>query len=89
VEVQKLLKKKGWKRYLLVTSSAHMPRSMLAFKSKAPEPVPAPGDFSLGTFDLTPFDFFPNENVARKLYLTVHEYIGLANYYYRAHFASE
>ena len=55
VEVEKLLRQKGWKRYLLVTSAAHMPRSMLAFKAKAPEPIPTPGDFSLGEFETGTF----------------------------------
>ena len=86
VEVQKLLNNKGWKRYLLVTSAIHMPRSMLVFTTRAPEPIPAPGDFSLGEFQLSPLDFFPNEHVGRKLFITIHEYIGLANYYWRVNF---
>jgi uncharacterized SAM-binding protein YcdF (DUF218 family) len=88
VEVQRLLKKHGWKRYLLVTSALHMPRSMLAFKAKAPEPIPAPGDYSLGEFRLTPLVFFPGEGAARNIYATVHEYIGMANYYWRVHYGS-
>ena len=87
VEVQKLLKQKGFKRYLLVTSAVHMPRSMLAFSALAPEPIAAPGDFSLGPLEITPFDFIPNEAVARKLFITLHEYLGLANYNWRVRFA--
>jgi uncharacterized SAM-binding protein YcdF (DUF218 family) len=86
VEVQKLLNNKGWNRYLLVTSAIHMPRSMLVFAARAPEPIPAPGDFSLGEFQLTPLGFFPNEHVAVKLFITIHEYVGLANYYWRLNF---
>jgi uncharacterized SAM-binding protein YcdF (DUF218 family) len=86
VEVQKLLNNKGWNRYLLVTSAIHMPRSMLVFAALASEPIPAPGDFSLSKFHLTPLDFFPNESVARKLFITIHEYLGLANYYWRVTF---
>lgn len=85
VEVQKLLKQKGWRRYLLVTSAAHMPRSMLAFSARAPEPIPAPGDFSLGELKLTPLDFFPTLGAARGIAESLHEYIGLANYYWRIH----
>jgi len=87
VEVQKLLKKKGWKRYLLVTSAIHMPRSLLVFSALAPTPIAAPGDFSLSEFEPTPFDLFPNEQAARKLLSAIHEYLGLANYYWRLHFA--
>jgi uncharacterized SAM-binding protein YcdF (DUF218 family) len=83
VQVQKLLEHNGWKRYLLVTSAFHMPRSMLVFTAHTPEPVPAPTDFSLGQFELTPLAWFPNEHVARKLFLTLHEYLGLVNYYWR------
>jgi uncharacterized SAM-binding protein YcdF (DUF218 family) len=86
VEVQKILKRRGWKRYLLVTSALHMPRSMLAFKTKAPEPIPAPGDYSLGNLRLTPLAFFPGEGAARAIYATVHEYIGMINYYWRVHY---
>jgi uncharacterized SAM-binding protein YcdF (DUF218 family) len=88
VEVEKLLRNKGWKRYLLVTSAVHMPRSMLVFQAKAPEPIPAPGDFSLSKFELEPFDFFPNEGVARSIYISLHEYVGLVNYYWRIHFSN-
>ncbi|HEY6366633.1 MAG TPA: YdcF family protein [Candidatus Binatia bacterium] len=89
VEVEKLLRQKGWKRYLLVTSAAHMPRSMLAFKAKAPEPIPTPGDFSLGKFEKEPFQFFPGESDAREILASLHEYVGLVNYYWRAHFSKD
>ena len=89
VEVEKLLRQKGWKRYLLVTSAAHMPRSMLAFKATAPDPIPAPGDFSVGKFELEPFRFFPGESAAKRVLISLHEYIGLVNYYWRIHFSKE
>jgi uncharacterized SAM-binding protein YcdF (DUF218 family) len=88
VEVQTLLRQRGWRRYLLVTSALHMPRSMLAFKAKAPEPIPAPGDYSLGKLRFTPLDFFPGEGAARNVYTTLHEYVGMANYYWRIHYGS-
>lgn len=87
VEVKKILRDRGWKRYLLVTSAVHMPRSMLAFNSQAPEAIPAPSDFSLGEFRLTPLDVFPSEGAARNLFATLHEFGGLANYYWRAYFS--
>ena len=87
VEVQKLLAQKGYKRYLLVTSAFHMPRSMLVFARLAPEPIPAPGDFALGKFELTPFSFFPSESAASNLFYTLHEYLGIANYNWRVRFS--
>jgi len=89
VQVEKILKQKGWKRYLLVTSAEHMPRSMLVFTAKAPEPIPAPGDFDLGKFELSVGDFYPNVGVAREIYFSLHEYIGLVNYYWRPHFSRD
>src|SRR5205823_13820703 len=89
VEGGKVLHRRSWKRYLLVTSAVHIPRSMLAFKSKASEPVPAPGDFSLVAFEPDPFRFFPNEGAAWGIFISLHEYIGIANYYWRVHFSKD
>jgi uncharacterized SAM-binding protein YcdF (DUF218 family) len=89
VEVGKLVKQKGWKRYLLVTSAAHMPRSMLAFSSQAPEPIAAPGDFTLREPIWTPLELLPTESAGRGIFLTLHEYLGIANYYWRVTFAKE
>jgi uncharacterized SAM-binding protein YcdF (DUF218 family) len=88
VEVQKLLVQKGYKRYLLVTSALHMPRSMLVFARLAPDPIPAPADFSIGTFEITPLSFFPTESAANNFFFTLHEYLGLANYNWRLRFSS-
>jgi uncharacterized SAM-binding protein YcdF (DUF218 family) len=87
METGKLLKQRGWKRYLLVTSAVHMPRSMLAFSTAAPEPIPAPGDFTLREVRLSPLDFAPSASAGRAIALTLHEYIGLINYYWRIRFS--
>jgi uncharacterized SAM-binding protein YcdF (DUF218 family) len=83
VETSKLLRQRSWKRYLLVTSAVHMPRSMLAFSRLAPEPIPAPGDFTLDALRFSPLDFAPSESAARTIASTLHEYVGLINYYWR------
>ncbi|HEY1266138.1 MAG TPA: YdcF family protein [Candidatus Binatia bacterium] len=83
IEVDKILRQKGWKRYLLVTSATHMPRSMLAFGALAPEPLAAPGDFSYagdGSWDLV------GEDAADKIGEAIYEYIGLINYRWRMYF---
>lgn len=87
-ETGKVLARHGWKRYLLVTSAMHMPRSMLVFSRLAPEPVPAPGDFSIGMVEWNALSFFPNESVAPKIYASLHEYIGWINYYWRLYFTA-
>jgi uncharacterized SAM-binding protein YcdF (DUF218 family) len=89
LESAKVLKKRGWKRYLLVTSAMHMPRSMLVFAERVSEPIPAPGDFSAGGIELTPFAFVPTESAAQKFYETIHEYVGLVNYYWRLRVAKD
>lgn len=80
IEVEKILRDKGWKRYLLVTSAIHMPRSMFAFASIAPTPIPAPGDFTFvggGSF------VFLNEEAADKIADAANEYLGIVNYRWR------
>jgi uncharacterized SAM-binding protein YcdF (DUF218 family) len=81
VAVEKIFGRKGWRRYLLVTSALHMPRSMLAFSTVAPAPIAAPGDFHArrGAGGI-----FPSEEAARRTAAAVHEYVGLVNYYWRA-----
>jgi uncharacterized SAM-binding protein YcdF (DUF218 family) len=89
VQVGKILKQKGWNRYLLVTSAEHMPRSMLVFSAKAPEPIAAPGDFYLGKFRLSPAAFYPNIGAASGIYFALHEYLGLVNYYWRLNYSKD
>jgi uncharacterized SAM-binding protein YcdF (DUF218 family) len=89
VEVGKLLQQQGWQRYLLVTSALHMPRSMLAFSAHAPDPIPAPGDFTIREWTLSPLAFAPTVGAARNIVLTLHEYVGLANYYWRVSVGSD
>jgi uncharacterized SAM-binding protein YcdF (DUF218 family) len=84
VEVRKILEQRGWKRYLLVTSALHMPRSMLAFDAVAPKAIPAPGGFTLSEREVNPLSFFLSEGAARNISASVHEYAGLVNYYWRA-----
>ena len=89
LEVNKILRERGWQRYLLVTSAVHMPRSMLVFASNAPEAIAAPGDFTLKQFQFTPLDFFPSEGAARDIAACLHEYLGLINYYWRLYFSKD
>jgi uncharacterized SAM-binding protein YcdF (DUF218 family) len=80
IAVQKILRQKGWKRYLLVTSAVHMPRSMLVFQSIAPQAIAAPGDF---TATFSPAGILPSEDAADKLLASAYEYIGIVNYRWR------
>ncbi len=84
MQVRKILEDRGWKRYLLVTSAVHMPRSMFVFQRVCPEPIPAPGDFTIGEGRFSPLSLFPSEEAAGKIVATLHEYVGLINYRWRA-----
>ncbi len=86
IEVKKILEEKGWKRYLLVTSAVHMPRSMLAFQNVAPSPIAAPGDFTVRENLFSPLKLFPSAKAADEISSTLHEYLGLLNYRLRALF---
>lgn len=82
-----ILRRRGWNRYLLVTSAVHMPRSMMVFGAQAPQPIAAPGDFSLNKFDFTYAGLFPSESAGSSIRGAIHEYLGLINYYWRLHYA--
>lgn len=87
IESGKILRDRGWKRYLLVTSAIHMPRSMFVFRSIAPEPIPAPGDFTVTLAGEGAI--LPSEDAANKIFDAVHEYAGMANYRWRMRFYRE
>lgn len=84
VRVKQILGQRGWKRYLLVTSAIHMPRSMYAFRSIAPEPLAAPGDFTVTLSGQGMV--LPSEDAAEKIFAAVHEYAGMVNYRWRMRF---
>ena len=44
-EAEIIAKMIGRERFILVTSAAHMPRSMALFKKRGLQPIPAPTDF--------------------------------------------
>ena len=68
--------------FFLVTSSYHLPRSMLVFKILGTNPIPAPADFKINkAYDL--FSFFPSPGNLEKVDLSVHEYLGYLYYKFK------
>jgi len=66
-------------RFILVTSAAHMPRSMADFKRLGLQPIPAPADFQVKRDKVwSPGAFFPSAQAILKAQIAVHEYLGLA-----------
>jgi uncharacterized SAM-binding protein YcdF (DUF218 family) len=69
------------KRFILVTSAAHMSRSMALFRRQGVEPIPAPTHYlslnGKGSFDdLT--EWLPDAENLVKMDTALHEYLGMA-----------
>jgi uncharacterized SAM-binding protein YcdF (DUF218 family) len=69
----------GREKFILVTSAAHMPRSMALFKKRGLQPIPAPADFQVREGPgADPGRFFPNAASLTRVEIALHEYLGLA-----------
>jgi uncharacterized SAM-binding protein YcdF (DUF218 family) len=69
----------GRERFILVTSAAHMPRSMALFSRRGLQPIPAPADFRAPTIQSSnPVRFLPGVSSLGQSQTAVHEYLGLA-----------
>lgn len=85
-----ILKTKGVKRIILITSAAHMPRSVALFKHLGLEVIPAPTDYAItqaGWDNLTQpniavqfLNLFPNINNMGVTTSVVKEYLGMLVY---------
>ena len=69
----------GTGRLILVTSAAHMPRSMSLFRKVGLDPIPAPAHFLAleGSGKIVPHNFFPSAEGLRQSEIAVHEYLGI------------
>ena len=74
-EVKKIV---GSRRFILVTTAAHMPRVMALFEKQGLMPIPAPTDFRINKRQhISPAMFFPWANNLRQAEFAIHEYLGL------------
>jgi uncharacterized SAM-binding protein YcdF (DUF218 family) len=65
-------------QFILVTSAAHMPRSMALFKKRGMNPIPSPADFWVSRDFLGDYgSFFPNASALEKSETAAHEVLGL------------
>jgi uncharacterized SAM-binding protein YcdF (DUF218 family) len=81
--VRKRFEQSGWpKEIILVTSAAHMPRSVALLRKQGFVVHPAPGDFhaSKGSGHFQPVDFLPTEAALFETWYALHEYVGYAAY---------
>ncbi len=68
----------GEERFVLVTSSAHMPRSIALFKKLGMNPIPAPTrSIEEKLLYRTPNLFFPSSINLQKSEMAFHEYLGI------------
>ncbi|MCK9374643.1 MAG: YdcF family protein [Syntrophobacterales bacterium] len=78
-EAALIAKMVGTDRIILVTSAAHMPRSMALFEKRGLHPIPAPTDYLTRIPQgLSPGQFFPSVGALGQAESAFHEYLGLA-----------
>jgi len=68
----------GNKKFVLVTSASHMPRSMALFRKLGMNPIPSPTDHRvMNAQGLGPGSFFPSPGNLEKSQAAIHEYLGM------------
>ena len=68
----------GNDKFILVTSAAHMPRSMGMFMKLGMHPIAAPTDYTVKESQgISPGDFFPSSGGLRRAEGVIYEYLGL------------
>lgn len=79
-EARLLQPRLGSEPFVLVTSAAHMPRSMALFRKLGMKPIAAPANFLVthGVFRIAPETVYPNSKALRKSEIAVYERLGLA-----------
>jgi uncharacterized SAM-binding protein YcdF (DUF218 family) len=78
-EAALIAKMVGAEKLILVTSAAHMPRSVALFKKHGLQPIPAPADYlAKEAQGLNLGRFFPSAGPLGQVESAWHEYLGLA-----------
>ncbi len=67
----------GADRFALVTAARHMPRSMMLFRAKGLNPIPAPADFATEEFILAFNSLAPTVSGLEMSQDAIHEYLGM------------
>lgn len=85
IYIKEILDRKNIKKILLVTSAAHMPRSMSIFEKQGLNPIPAPADFMVSdrnliestfTIEARILSFLPDTESLDRTTQAIKEYIG-------------
>lgn len=81
IEMAKVLRSRGLRRFLLVTSSIHMRRALASFRAEGLEPIPSPCDALVATpGKKSVFAWVPSPGALEKTHLALRELLGLAYY---------
>lgn len=89
VNVRQIIKERGIRTILLVTSAMHMPRSLQIFRRQGIEAIPAPTDFLVtqqeiaepnSSFQATLLSLLPDADRLDKTTRALKEYIGMVVY---------
>jgi uncharacterized SAM-binding protein YcdF (DUF218 family) len=81
VELVKLLRARGVRRVLLVTSSLHMRRALASFRAEGLEAIPSPCDaLVVSPKPREALDWVPRPDALEKTHVALWEYLGLAYY---------
>lgn len=67
----------GADRFALVTAARHMPRSIMLFRAKGLNPMPAPADFATAEFIFTFSSLLPKVHGLEMSQDAIHEYLGM------------
>ena len=77
-KIKKIVNYSDGTRLILVTSAAHLPRSMIVFNKYGMQPIPAPVDFWVKQQQtVNPKIFFPSSLRINMMEGALHEYLGI------------
>ena len=89
VEVEKLLAAERLETLFISHIGCSHAAKHARFQSQSTRPHPGPRRFLAWQIRAGTFHFFPGESAARGVLISLHEYVGLANYYWRVHFSKD
>ena len=85
-QAEKLAGRLKGERFALVTSAAHLPRSMTEFEKRGLTPLPAPADFRTKGLELSWRTLIPQSSGFSMVRAALHEYLGLAWFHLKSLF---
>jgi uncharacterized SAM-binding protein YcdF (DUF218 family) len=88
LRVAPLLKDRGWNRFVLVTSPAHLLRATAAFAAQGVQPIPGPASFRSQSPDVPRFWWRPSGAALAVSELSLYDYMAWVYYWTRGYVAA-